>query len=117
MSDKKSNIVLSTSARFKNCCMFCTGFPLYLPTFAVAPEVPPVIVSPVTNLEFADMNSFELEISGLKIVALAPEVEPVIISPKVNAEAKLLLSNKGLVPSSFIILKSIKEFSVSNNIS
>ena len=45
------------------------GFALYLPTVAVAPEALPVIVSPVLNLDCADMNNFLFDMFVLSIVA------------------------------------------------
>jgi len=52
-----------------------------LPTFAVAPDVEPVIVSPVIQALFAEMNSLSLaRVSSARTVEVAPDVEPVIVS-------------------------------------
>ena len=53
----------------------------YLATFAVAPDVPPVTVSPVIQALFAETNNRELAvISSARTVDVAPDVEPVITS-------------------------------------
>ena len=84
---RKSYMVLSTLAYSKSCWMFCTGFARYLTTVPVALDVPPVIVSPVWNCCWPDMNNLglvECPKSSTRIVAVAFDVAPVMVSPTTN---------------------------------
>jgi hypothetical protein len=52
-----------------------------LPTSAVAPDVPPVTVSPVIHALLEEMNNLSLaSVSSARTVEVAPDVEPVIVS-------------------------------------
>ena len=56
-----------------------------MPTFAVAPDVEPVTVSPVIHALLDETNKRELPvISSARTVEVAPDVEPVIVSPLAN---------------------------------
>ena len=80
--------------------MFSTGFARYLPTIAVAPDVAPVTVSPVTNPLLAEIVYLELAKSSARIVAVAPDVAPVIISLFCNVPEKESCSSTSLLPLS-----------------
>ena len=82
---KKSSNVSLTSAYSSNCVSVSFGFALYLPITPWAPDVPPVIVSPVTNFELAVIKIFRSSVSSASIVAVSPEVPPVIVSPFWNS--------------------------------
>ena len=71
--------------------MVCTGFARYLVTVPVAPELPPVTVSPVTNLCCDVIKSLGVlaSKSSTRTVAVAFEVPPVIVSPTVNLPSLL----------------------------
>ena len=64
--------------------MFCIGLARYSSRVPVAPDVPPVIVSPVINFCWEETNIFEPRESSTRTVAVAPEVAPVIVSLFVN---------------------------------
>ena len=60
---------------------------------AVAPDVPPVTVSPVMKALFAEMNSLEFSLwSSASTVAVAPDVAPVMVSFFANEPAKVFSS-------------------------
>ena len=83
---KKPEIVLSTSAYSKSCCIFWTGFALYFFIVAWAPEDEPVINSPSINLFWCVTNKREpASTSSTKTVAVAPDVAPVINSPFIKS--------------------------------
>ena len=68
---------------------------------AVAPDVPPVTVSPVMKALFAEMNSLEFSLwSSARTVAVAPDVAPVIVSFLAKEPAKVISSATTLSPAS-----------------
>ena len=72
----------------------------------MAPELDPVIVSPVSNLWLEDIKSLGTAFpkSSTNIVAVALEVSPVIVSPSVNLPVvPTPVSATTLVPSSLTI--------------
>ena len=79
------SIVLSISAYSKSCCTFCTGFALYVTNSVSAPEVKPLIVSPISNLWLAEMYNAEPLTSSTTTVASVPDVWPLTISPVANS--------------------------------
>ena len=69
---------------------------------AVAAEVPPVMVSPISNFCWLEMNSRVFSKSSTRTSAVALEVPPVIVSPTTNLPVvPSPLSVTSLFPSSF----------------
>ena len=76
--------MLSTFAYSNICWIFCIGFPRYCLTTPWAPEVAPVIVSPVSKSCCPVIKSCEFLESSTRTDEVALLVPPVIVSPLMN---------------------------------